>query len=165
MVQDHATATRPMPFRQASSVIVQIRIGSILRYATFQAVESLTIISNSAISLPAIDIVETITQMTDWNLSIRKPPTNMAIAGYLPPALEEFCNRHESRLTFLSLQTRIQLPKIGTLGLTYGSMGLLEVGSMVKLQALMLFGSSDPTESHQVQLNDNADQNYSGVAE
>ena len=84
----------------------------------------------------------------------------MAIIGYLPPALEELHIRHEPRATFPSLPTSIQLPNLRTLGLTYGSMGLLEVASMVKLRTLILYGSSRHTEVHQIQPNDNADENY-----
>jgi hypothetical protein len=170
IVHDHPSGMERMfylPFRQASSVIVQsekdIQYGSIFSYASYEAVNSLTIIGNSATFLPAITIVETIPHITNLNISIRKLPTNMAIAGYLPSALEELHIRHEVRATFPSLPTSIQLPNLRTLGLSYGSMGLLEVASMVELQTLILYGSSEHTEMHQIQPNGNADNNYRRV--
>jgi hypothetical protein len=149
MLADHDGVMQRMshvPFRQASSVILQcelgISYGFILSYVSYQAVNSLTIISDWATSLPAINIVETIPHITKLNLSVRRLLTNMAIVGYLPPALEELHIRHEDRATFPSLPTTIQLPNLRTLGLSYGSMGLLEVASMVKLRTLILYGST-----------------------
>jgi hypothetical protein len=156
-----------VPFRQARSVILQsemdIQAGYILSSISYQAVKSLTIISDSATSLPAINIVDTIPQLTSLNLSIKKLPINMTIAGYLPPALEELHIRHELRATFPPISTGIRLLKLQTLGLSYGSMGLVEAVSMVKLRTLILYGSSNLEELHQVQLNDNADHNYRRV--
>jgi hypothetical protein len=110
-----------LPFCHASSVILQSEMdicrGHILSFISYQAVKSLTIISESATSLPAVNIVDTIPQITNLNLSIRKLPINMAIAGYLPPVLEELHIRHEVRSTFPSISVGIQLPKLRTLGL------------------------------------------------
>jgi hypothetical protein len=158
-----------LPFHSATSVILQserdISSGHIFRYVSYKAVKSLTIISPLAIFLPDIDIEDIIPQIISLNLSIRNLPANMFLEGYLPPALEELHIRHEDRATFPVLLAGIELPELRILGLSYGSMGLLEAADAAELRTLILYGSSQPTEMLRIEKNNNADQNYKRVTE